>query len=110
MSKYNYRDYHLTYFLPRLDGSPGLFDDEITQAITRAVTPVCTDVKVAITQCMSEVNGNMNTSFKEAIITFHGVYCVFVFESDEARHMFKLAIPNDHELAVLVQDVLNILD
>ena len=110
MSNYNYHDYYLTYFLPRLDGSPGLFDDEMQQVISRAIAPTCTAVKVAMTQTMSEVQGSENTNLKWARMRFYGVYCVFVFENDEDRHMFKLAIPNDAELAVLVQHVINILD
>jgi hypothetical protein len=109
MSKYKYRDYHLTYYLPRLDGASGLFVPELIQVISRAISPICTNVKVSLTLELSERPEEVNNRGVASTICY-GKYCIFVFENDEDRHMFKLSIPSDHELAVLVQDVLNILD
>jgi len=109
MSKYNYRDYHLTYYLPRLDGANGLFVPELIQVISRAIAPICTNVKVSLTLELSERQAEVN-NLGVARKMCYGKYCIFVFENDEDRHMFKLSIPSDPELAVLVQDVLNISD
>lgn len=102
MSSFNYEDCHLTYFV---SVGAGLFNDEIAQALSRAISPICTQFKLVVTDTVTELitssKGTQNTT-----LSIRGFYCIIIFKTDEDRSMFKLTVPNNDAMEELVIKVL----
>jgi hypothetical protein len=100
---FNYKDYHLTYFV---DGMGGWFQDELEGAIANVIRSFDVDCNYAVTANMTELTTDRHGQ-KNAKIAFRGFYCVFAFRSDEDRSLFKLSMPSDCELKQQMIEILH---
>ncbi len=82
-----------------------MFNDEISQAVSRAISPICTRFKIVVTDTVRELIDS-SQGVKNASLALRGFYCIIVFENDEDRSMFKLTVPNNDAMEELVIKVL----
>lgn len=101
MSNFNFEDCYLTYFITCANS---LFEDELKEAIARAIAPVDTKCKIATTSMVTEIRHG--TGQYDATLRFRGLYCILVFENDEDRAFFKLSVPNNQVFNSMIAEVL----
>ena len=102
MSNFDYKDCTLTYFVEHISY---MFEDEVSQIVNRAISKVVTNYALAITPTITRLEGA--TDRRHANIKYIGYYCVVIFESDEDRAYFKLAVPSHVEFHRRISEVMH---